>query len=681
MSIFSVFKDKSFEKLITQFDTSFSAIPTNNTTDTSDNLVGQAINQAILSADDDSTNVHSLFNSLSVSSDRLSRYATYTELFSAVQLIKRIVVLYLNNVCLRDPITNKILVLKSTEESTDIGTEIEYRAFCTAFIQFYDLEDRIRSKTAPDVLKFGDSFIEVINLDDYSPKFPRSPLPNKKSNKFNFISEQEFLKKLHSKNEYTNITSDDIINLLENYIQFTDEVDTEDTLLDSIQEEEKIKLTNNPYNFSKVLLKFHKPHNIIPLITEYDNILGYVEITENSTPANGNRTNNLLNFANMINQVSSTSYIGGDTRSEKKENVLKLFVDSIVLKILNKYNINDTSKYKTEKEYSEYLKKSLKPDILDTLKRLLINADENALFKNTLKVRFISSNNVFHFKNPGTGTFYPFGDSVIDPLIFPGKLYLLTQLANAVTRLSRSSIMRKWTIETGSREDVNGLLQKLKRNLKNQRVTGDDIATSKNLPRILSDYKDMVTFKKKGATFIDLDVLPSGDPNVNIRDLEDLRKELISLSGVPSSYLGYQDVVDLKDQLVHANVVFANDVSAVQKVFNDNLTKLAARVSEIIGFKSAGSVVENIQISLIAPTVLVLQAIEASINSISNIQRIFAEIPEIDVDPLYLLKRYSPMIDWDEFEKEAQDFKQRKQVSVPTATNTGGQFGGSGGGY
>jgi group II intron reverse transcriptase/maturase len=192
-------------------------------------------------------------------------------------------------------------------------------------------------------------------------------------------------------------------------------------------------------------------------------------------------------------------------------------------------------------------------------------------------------------------------------------------------------------------------------------------------------YGDFVAGKKKGATFIDLDVLPSGDPNVNIRDLEDLRKELISLSGVPSSYLGYQDVVDLKDQLVHANVVFANDISAVQKVFNDNLTKMAARVSEIIGFKSAGSVIENIQISLIAPTVLVLQAIEASITSISNIQRIFAEIPEIDVDPLYLLKRYSPMIDWDEFEKEAQDFKQRKQVSVPAATNTGGQFGGGGG--
>ena len=75
-----------------------------------------------------------------------------------------------------------------------------------------------------------------------------------------------------------------------------------------------------------------------------------------------------------------------------------------------------------------------------------------------------------------------------------------------------------------------------------------------------------------------------------------------------------------------------------------------------------------------------MQNIESSINSISTIQRIFAEIPEIDVDPMYLLKRYSPMIDWNEFEKEAQDFKQRKKVSSSTGdTNAMGNTYGGGG--
>lgn len=662
MSIFNVFKDKTFEKLINQFDTSFTNIPSNDVTVNSDNLVGQAINQAIMTADDNTSSVHSLFNSLTVSTDRLSRYSTYNELFSAVQLIKRIVVLYLNNLCQRDPITNKILILKSTEESTDIGTEVEYKAYCNSFINFFNLEERIRSRTAPDVLKYGDAFIEIIELDKVDISLPRPTVKKKSTVSSEIISEQDFFVKLHSKNEYNKINSDDIISLLSNYIEFTDSYVNSD--LSSIQEENEIKLSDVPYKFSKVLLKFHKPHNIIPLITEFDNVLGYVEISEISTPSN--RTNNLLNFANAINQISSTSYIGGDTKAEKQENVLNLFVNSIILKILAKYNINDTSKYKTDKDYSEFLKSTLKDDVYNTLKRLIINVNNNALFNNKLKVRYIAPDNVFHFKNPGSGTFYPYGDSVIDQLIFPGKLYLLTQLANAVTRLSRSSIMRKWTIETGAREDVNSLLQKLKRNLKNQRITGDDIATSKNLPKILSDYKDMVTFKKKGATFIDLDVLNAGDPNVNTRDLEDLRRELIALSGVPSSYLGYQDVADLRDQLIHANVVFATEISAIQKNFNDNLTKLAARVADITKVNSSNKVLENIQITLIPPTVLVLQSIEASINSISTIQRIFAEIPEIDVDPLYLLKRYSPMIDWNEFEKEAQDFKMRKKVSSST---------------
>jgi len=664
MSIFNVFKDKTFEKLINQFDTSFTNIPSNDVTVNSDNLVGQAINQAIMTADDNTSSVHSLFNSLTVSTDRLSRYSTYNELFSAVQLIKRIVVLYLNNLCQRDPITNKILILKSTEESTDIGTEVEYKAYCNSFINFFNLEERIRSKTAPDVLKYGDAFIEIIELDKVDISLPRPTVKKKSTASSEIISEQDFFIKLHSKNEYNKINSDDIISLLDNYIEFTDSYVNLDSKLSSIQEETEIELSDVPYKFSKVLLKFHKPHNIIPLITEFDNVLGYVEISEISTPSN--RTNNLLNFANAINQISSTSYVGGDTKAEKQENVLNLFVNSVILKILAKYNINDTTKYKTDKEYSEFLKSTLKEDVYNTLKRLIINVNNNALFNNKLKVRYISPDNVFHFKNPGSGTFYPYGDSIIDQLIFPGKLYLLTQLANAVTRLSRSSIMRKWTIETGAREDVNSLLQKLKRNLKNQRITGDDIATSKNLPKILSDYKDMVTFKKKGATFIDLDVLNAGDPNVNIRDLEDLRRELIALSGVPSSYLGYQDVADLRDQLIHANVVFATEISAIQKNFNDNLTRLAARVADITKVNSSNKVLENIQITLIPPTVLVLQSIEASINSISTIQRIFAEIPEIDVDPLYLLKRYSPMIDWNEFEKEAQDFKMRKKVSSST---------------
>ena len=692
MSIFSIFRDNKFNKLINDFETSFSKIPVSPISDSSDNLVSQAIKHAIDDKGAD-IDVSTVFNSITVSPDRLARYNTYNEIFHAVQLIKRIVILYLNNLVQRDPISNTTLLVNPSEESVDIGVSHRYQLFSKKLISYFNLEDRIRSRTASDVLKFGDSFIEIINLDDIDNiKFPRirsTKSKNAKNGKIETITERCFLEKLNSKNSYTQINSDDILNIVENYVTFTSspyDVGNIDTVaaerLATITENKKSDDKNNNFDFSNIVLKFHSPHSVIPLITEYDNILGFIEVSTSAIQNPTNVTsNNLVNFANIINQVGSSSYISGNNKTDKKEQALKMFVDAIVIKVLKSHSIfSDDKNEKNDQEYSDILKGKLKSDLFYSLKKIILTTDSDILFKNKLNVRYISSDNMFHFKNPGSGSYYPYGDSVIDALIFPGKLYLLTQLANAVTRLSRSSIMRKWTIETGTREDVNSLLQKLKKNLKNQRITGDDIATSKNLPNILSDYKDLVTFKKKGTTFIDLDVVNTGDPNVNIRDLEDIRRELISLSGVPSSHLGYQDMSDIREQLINANVIFANEISAIQKSFNDNLTNLVARISQIINFeKDPINFKRNVKISLIPPTVLVLQNIETSINSISTIQRIFAEIPEIDVDPLYLLRRYCPLINWDEFEREAKDFKERKKVSSTGGADSGGMSGGFGG--
>lgn len=489
MAIYNVFKDKKFEKLLNQFDNSILKVPSSSTIDISDNLVGQAIKQTILS-NDDSLNVDSLFSNISVSTERLARYGTYDELFSAVQLIKRIIVIYLNNLLQRDTITNKTIIVTSTEESSDIGTHVEYQTFCESFIKFFDLENKFRTHTASQVLKYGDSFIEIINLDTVEVSIPRHV--SKKKIKSVPISENEFLTKLNSKNNYNSFSVTDIVSVLDNFVEFDDEPHVNSSMITERNNEIKSDIIDfkTPFSFGKLLLKFHRPHNIIPIVTEYNTVLGYIEVAEIVKSNTSGSNNNLVNFANIINQISASSYVGGETKSEKDENVLKLFVDSLILKILKQYEIDDNGK--SDNEYSDELKTKLKNDLFYVVKRLAISSKTNSLFKNKLKIRFISVQDMFHFSNPGTGSFVPYGDSVIDQLIFPGKLYLLTQLANAVTRLSRSSIMRKWTIETGARDDVNSLLQKLKKNLKNQRVTGEDIATSKNLPNILSDFKDMV---------------------------------------------------------------------------------------------------------------------------------------------------------------------------------------------
>lgn len=88
--------------------------------------------------------------------------------------------------------------------------------------------------------------------------------------------------------------------------------------------------------------------------------------------------------------------------------------------------------------------------------------------------------------------------------------------------------------DTGSTLMHTDLIQKLKRELYNSRVTLDDLSSFKSIPKIMSDYKDMFILSKAGQKFVDVDVKSFGDTSIKVADLEDARRELIALSGIPA---------------------------------------------------------------------------------------------------------------------------------------------------
>jgi hypothetical protein len=47
-------------------------------------------------------------------------------------------------------------------------------------------------------------------------------------------------------------------------------------------------------------------------------------------------------------------------------------------------------------------------------------------------------------------------------------------------------------------------------------------------------FKDIVLLSKQSRRFLDVEVMQTGDPNIKTQDLEDIRRELIALSGVPA---------------------------------------------------------------------------------------------------------------------------------------------------
>jgi hypothetical protein len=682
MSIFgSLFGDKKTDKLYDKINSVIDELPrSQGSTSTNDDLAVSAINDIIDFSSDDKRQVDQIFKDLEIPNERMKRYALYESIYDSVQIVKRIIKIYSSNIFEKDSVTNRVLFVNEAEGGSNNSEKTaNVKKFAKDCIHYFNLETRIKDRVCMPVLKFGDGFVEVINLDETNAAF--SDVADTPTTQPGYITESldAFAGKLKSKNAYlSTVTASDIDNLVSHIV----EVDNTPPLAEFSAITEA-KQDGVSADFSKVALKYHRPHRIIPLVTQYDNILGYVEIKEIEKATDG-KSNPLRSFVEIANKIGSSSYVAGKTKGEKYDNTIGLFVKSIIKKIITKNNIvvqkEDGDKIKTKKqvdaELEEQLKKSLESDLFYSVKKLMLSVDGNALYHKKLRTRFIPVDRMVHFSAP-TSDIYPYGISIIDNLVYPGKLYLLTQLANAVTKLSRSAVLRKWNIETGIREQHGQLLQKLKKEFRNSRVTAADLTSTKDLPNMLSDFKDIVTFSKKQQKFVDVDIQQHSDPNIGIRDLEDQRREIVALSGVPSSFLGYQDHHELREKLVHSNVVFAREVSAYQHVFNDGMTDLVDKIAKVTGEVEIPS--QYIAINLMPPTVLLLQLIESTMSSIMNIQNYF-QSGNISTDPYYLLKRYVPYIDWDKFEESSEKYTQKKKGKKPVGGGGEEEPGGYGGG-
>jgi len=729
-------KDKSVsvDDLITRIDTAIDNLDIRsgaNGISREDNLISKSITDILIPDGNDESNklvgnfkvnseLDPIFKDLAVPEERLRRYQTYDSIYSNVQIIKKIMNVYLDNIFQKDSISNKVLLVKEIDKDKSSGDIDEYKGFAEKFIKFFNLDERLRN-TVFKSLKYGDSYVEYIKLDDIEDNFPKVKQSEVKRDSFsdsNFVSEsmnleniKEFVDSKYSSGNnqgkfiLDELDMDKLTNILFEYSESEKVVKNQDSVFyfeqqqsidDQKEQKSKEKRTkgkkSDPLkgsNLTGIVLRYHDPHKIIPLISDYDNVLGYIEIKEiekQGTPT----FNPVLGFVDIVKKVSNLKgSVGGRGGDEAYEKMIKMFAQTVAKKVISKYKIfydetaeqNQEQKKKLEEDYNKTIRKNLDDEIYYSLKRMLLDTGSNSLFYKKLSVRFIPIDRMFKFPISSSST-YPFGESIIDPLVYPAKLYLLTQLSNMVTKLSRSSIIRKWTVDIGSRENESDILNRLKKQIRNQKITASDLTSSKEIPRLLSDFRDFVTFTKKGQRFVDMETLQHGDPNIGIRDLEDQRKELVALSGVPAAFLGYQDNYELREQLIHTNIQFATTVSSIQHVINSSINDLMDKVSLDVGFDEPMS--EYVKVSLVPPVSLILQLVESTITSVSNIQRVFMEMPILkDADPTYLLRRYVPYIDWDDYLKEAKSFKLKKDVlkdkqSVDPNASPGGYGGGGG---
>ena len=489
----SFFGDSELDNIDARINNVIGNLPVINSNIQTDNISGDFINEFMQQAP--KTEIDRLLETVTISRERLERYNVYDEAYKYVPIIKRILTVYLSNILQKNPVTGKCLLVKDAEDLTgekkaDKDTLDAAKKLAAECIKSFDLLIKLRKKILPNEMVYGDCYVEVINLQEEGQKKmdPNSSFSNITSAMPLFEAEIANIEKtvgqLKLKSSHNGISTltknDEIDRLLSKISEYF--VEVQDTSNEKIPPSDSSnKNTDESINYNGILMKIHKPHRVIVLETDFGSLLGYLVVTKDEVPQTINLTQSLSTLVGRI-----TTLHGLDQKSENT--VVDRLVRFMLKTILEK--TKQTGKINQAQNIDDLLS-GLPADVTQYLKRLFVEQGlaTKGTFYNRMKVRFVPASDMIAFTVP-SAEHDPYGQSFIDALIFPCKLYILSQLSNIIIKLSRAAPVRKWTLDIGQTQMQAGMIQKLKRELYNTRITLDDLSSFKSIPKILSDFKD-----------------------------------------------------------------------------------------------------------------------------------------------------------------------------------------------
>lgn len=625
---------------ISALTTNISKTETNTNTNDVNNIIGNILQN------NDNHKVEDLLNSIEVGKARLQRYDVYDEIIKSVPLVKKIVKTYTTNILIKNPLNHKMYTMtKETSESDDpeVSWNQKFIKHCCSHFNIFKM---LRTLIVPQYLKYGNFFVEVINIKKTLGQIDVKSMDS-------ILLESDRLVKSDTFSNYDTNLAYSL--LAESFL-----IDDIDSSIYHESTESKVDESTKNLDLTDIIIRYHLPRKIVKLATDSGHVFGYVEVISNKSANSG-----LQSLTNLVDRVKSSS--GMRNNDESQQQIISKLTNHVLSLILKSSSNSSTDVSKkiaalSDDAYSVFSQLFLQSG-------LFTKTTQNKSMSSQFKVRFISSDNMVDFSNISS-EYFPYGESVIDNLILPGKLYMLSQLSNIINKLSKSALVRTWKIDVGQLQMQTSQVQKLKRELYNTRITVDDLSSIKSIPKILSDYKDIFLINKNGRSAVDASVEAHGDPSIKVQDLEDSRRELIAISGIPAPYLGYNDVVELREQLVHANISFATDIIDFQEAISDNINELIRIIAHEKGLEVDPT--QYFKIKLIPPTVLILQTIESTISSVSSIVGSLKSMGLDDnIDSFDLLEQYVPYVDWDKFKSKLTKQKTIKKIETDLQGDAG----------
>jgi len=167
------------------------------------------------------------------------------------------------------------------------------------------------------------------------------------------------------------------------------------------------------------------------------------------------------------------------------------------------------------------------------------------------------------------------GHSIIEPTLFPARMYLMLNLYNMIYTLNNNTTRIHYLRSSGLNKDYASQIQRTMRKFQSRRITVDDIYSYTGVLNKVGGMGEMVLPSGRGDyKALETDTIEAVNNPVSIEFLEQQRRQAISGTGVPHLLvINAIDEVDFAKTLEMANTRFISTVSGYKIDFNRGLTK------------------------------------------------------------------------------------------------------------
>lgn len=230
---------------------------------------------------------------------------------------------------------------------------------------------------------------------------------------------------------------------------------------------------------------------------------------------------------------------------------------------------------------------------------------------------------IAHFRLLTDTDFIPYGKSMLDGATKVFKQLVLMEDAMLLHRIMRAPERRVVKIDVGNLppESIDAYIEKISNEMKKVPLMYEDGTYNLryNLMNMLEDYYLPIRNGESGTSIEPLEGLKNDGA---IEDIEYLRDKMMAYLKIPKAFLGYQQTSDVKTSLASEDIRFARTTERIQKIFNSELTKIAAIHLRVQGFK--GQDLIDFEIALSPPSMIYerqkIDLMNEKVNLVQNIR-------------------------------------------------------------